>query len=604
MARKKHAPAASEAQETVVAPPEPEAQPAQESAPEPAPKTSKLPPLADVQAKLKRYSRIYWLKKGLTVPATVVLLLIVLASVPLTRYTLIGFVARQDAVVEVVDSRSGTPVSKALVQVAGQTVTTDGSGRARLHINTGYQSLTVTKQYYQTYSGGQLVSLAAADNRFTVKLVAVGRVVPVTVTNKLTGKPVAGATVKALNAEAATDADGTATIVLPVSATTEQVTITAKNFNTLSGTLQVTDRQVRANEYALAPAGKIYFLSNLSGKIDVVKTDLDGTNRTVVVPGTGNEDPYSTALLASRDWKYLAFYTQRKATGGPEIDLIDTSSGELSNIDEGNASFSLVGWQGDKFVYSVNRSNVSPWQNGQVAVKSFDATTKKLTTLVQTTASGSQYDYVRQYFGGVYLLNDKVVYSLNWTAYYYSFGLLAGKQATLNAINLDGSSKTVLQSFALAPGTDATDVSINTAAYDEPNSIAVEFFDGQNNNFYEYTGGKLAKATDINEQNFSSRNYPTFLLSPSGKQTFWSVYADGKNNLNIGDADGQHAQTIATESDYGPYGWFTDDYILLQKSSSELYVQASDGSGQPYKISNYYKPNTNYPGYGGGYGGL
>lgn len=61
---------------------------------------------------------------------------------------------------------------------------------------------------------------------------------------------------------------------------------------------------------------------------------------------------------------------------------------------------------------------------------------------------------------------------------------------------------------------------------------------------------------------------------------------------------------MAQESDYSPYGWFTDNYLLVQKSGSELYVMVPDGSAQPFKIANYYKPQRSYPGYGGGYGGL
>src|SRR5262249_9184748 len=154
---------------------------------------------------------------------------------------------------------------------------------------------------------------------------------------------------------------------------TQQATISAKGYNPLSGKLLVTSQAISDNSFAVTPAGKLYFLSNLSGKIDVVKTDLDGTNRQTVLAGTGYENQYSTVLLASRDWKYLALYVQRKATGNPEIDLIDTSTDTMSNIDEGNASFALVGWAGDRFVYRVNRYGVPAWQSGQQALKSFNA---------------------------------------------------------------------------------------------------------------------------------------------------------------------------------------------------------------------------------------
>jgi len=567
-----------------------------------AKKSDKIQMLRD---RSRQYMHLYWAKKQLSIPLSAIALLLVLTAVPYSRFMLVGFVVKQDAIVTVVDSRTGTPVSKAQVILNGRLATTDATGQVRIDTNVGYRTLSVTKQYYQTYSQTQLVDLAAANNHVTVKLVAVGRLVPVTVTNKLTGKAVAGATVKALNSEAVTDTDGTATVVLPVSLTMQKVTVSGKGFNDLSGTLQVTDQKVAANTFAVVPAGKLYFLSNQSGKIDVVKTDLDGSNRQTVLAGTGFENSYNTALLASRDWKYLALYAQRAAKGNPEIDLIDTSNDQMTNIDEGDAYFTLVGWEGDKFIYRVDRNNVSLWQNGHEVLKSFDAPAKKLTTLAQTTASGDQYNYTYQNLGVVYISDGKVVYPLNWSVgYYYQTYLLNDKQATLNSVNTDGSGKTVIKSFAMTPGTQTSSVSIDMRPYDEPNVIAVQFSDGQKDNFYEYKGGKITAADDITSQSFYSNSYPTFLQSPSGNSVFWSVYADGKNNLKVGDNDGQNAKVIANESDYSPYGWYTDDYLLVQKSGSELYIMPPDGKGQPFKVTNYYKPDTSYRGYGGGYGGL
>ncbi len=119
-------------------------------------------------------------------------------------------------------------------------------------------------------------------------------------------------------------------------------------------------------------------------------------------------------------------------------------------------------------------------------------------------------------------------------------------------------------------------------------------------NYYEYQDGKITPDTNLTNQTFTS-GYPTYLLSPSGNKTFWSVYADGKNNLRVGDQSGQGAKTISGESDYSPYGWFGDGYLLVSKNSSELYIMAADGSSRPYKISNYYKPQVSYRGYGGLY---
>jgi hypothetical protein len=93
------------------------------------------------------------------------------------------------------------------------------------------------------------------------------------------------------------------------------------------------------------------------------------------------------------------------------------------------------------------------------------------------------------------------------------------------------------------------------------------------------------------------------LLSPSSNQTFWTDQRDGKNTLFVGDNDAKNQKTIASLSGYNIYGWFTDNYLLVSKNSSELYVMPVAG-GTPLKITDYYKPAINYQGYGGGYGGL
>jgi len=279
----------------------------------------------------------------------------------------------------------------------------------------------------------------------------------------------------------------------------------------------------------------------------------------------------------------------------------------MTNIDEGNASFTLVGWDGDRFIYQVSRNSIPVWQNGQQVLKSFDAPTKSITVLAQTIANGSQYNYQNQIFGSSYIVGGRVVYALNWSQgpnnFYNAF---AGKQATLNVINPDGSGNVVVQGFSTPNSGYWYGVSIDVSAYDDPNTLAVRFQqpNSQVVAYYEYANGKINATSDINDQNFYGANYSTYLQSPSGQKLFWSVNADGQNSLKVGDSNAQNAKTILTSSDYSPYGWFTDGYVLLQKSGSELYIMPADGSAQPFKITNYYKPRANYYGYGGGYGGL
>lgn len=553
----------------------------------------------------KWYKRLLARKK-LTIPAAIIIVLAILAAVPFTRYKIAGLVWKQSFTVQVLDAQTKQPITEAKLTLAGKTATTNNQGQATLKVKVGRDRLSFTKQYYKNFSTTVLVPILKQKGKLTISVEATGRQVPLKIVNKISGATVANALVSAAGTQARTDKSGMVTIVLPADKSSVAAKITASGYNDASPTITVTTKIVDANKFEIVPAGKIYFLSNLSGKIDVVKTNLDGTDRQTVLAGTGNEDPGDTVLLASRDWKYLALLTKRTASGNPELDLINTANDQLTNIDNGNAVFTPIGWSNDKFIYEVSRNTVNDWQAGKQVLKSFDAPTQKITVLDQTTASGtSENDYVQQQFGSEYIIGSSLVYVKNWFASYnYSdMQQLLNDQATLSSVNNDGTGQKVLKSFSLDPGTQSTQIYVTAQPY-TPTDFYLEFYTGNGETFYEYAAGQVKAApSSLNATTFYQTSYPTYLESPSGNQTFWAEPRDGKNTLFVGAADGTGGKQIATLSDYNPYGWYTDNYLLVQKNGSELYIMSVSG-GTPLKLSDYYKPAQNFYGYGGGYGGL
>ena len=83
----------------------------------------------------------------------------------------------------------------------------------------------------------------------------------------------------------------------------------------------------------------------------------------------------------------------------------------------------------------------------------------------------------------------------------------------------------------------------------------------------------------------------TYFYSASGKQTFWSEARDGKNVITVGDQDGLNPVMLTGGTDYQPYGWFTDQYLILSKDSNSLYVMSAKG-GTPVKVSDYLSTGT------------
>jgi hypothetical protein len=555
--------------------------------------------------RFKNWNAAWWAnpRKRYGTLGAFVMVLGVLLAVPFTRFNLIGLVLRSDVTVVALDNKSGKPVSGATVFIDGKKGQTDASGKVVMHIHAGSKNLRVSKNYYTSYSHGVLVGLSPKQNSFKAPVKALGRQVSVKVVNKITNGAVAGATVEAGGSTAKTDSKGLATIVVPASTDNMDAKVSQNGFNTAKVKL-IPGGDLAKNTYVITPAGKLYFLSNLSGKLDVVKTDLDGANRETVLAGTGNEDRSQTSLLASRDWKYLALLSRRSGSNA-SIYLIDTTNKDkFSTIDEGNADFSLVGWSGHNFTYQVTRNSVNQWQSNRQALKSYNAETGQNLLLDQTQAAGSdQNNYLSQYIGSPYIINDQVVYSKNWQATFNNWSQLSSKSAELDSIGSNGSGHKTVKTFTLDGGPVNTGaVYINTQLY-APSELFINFTTDSKNSFYEYQDGKVSETTEVNADTFFSTPYATYLASPSGTSTFWAEQRDGKNTLFIGDKDAKNQKQVASLSQYNTYGWYSDDYLLVSKNSSELYIMSSKGGGTPLKITDYYKPAVNYNGYGGGYGG-
>jgi hypothetical protein len=539
--------------------------------------------------------------KKLSIPLGIVVLLLLLLAVPPTRYLLLGTFLKQDFKVFVLDETTKKPVTNATVTLAGISVKTNNTGHAVVHVAVGKKSLVAEKKYYSKTSTSAVVPILKQKNEFRVFVKATGRQVPITVVNRITGNPVANALIRAADTEARTNSKGEATLVLPPNKSTVETTVSAGGFNNSKVTTTVTEDVSDKNAFQLTPTGKLYFLSKLSGKIDVVKTDLDGANRQTVLAGTGNEVGNDTVLLASRDWKYLAFKSKRDSNLA-KLYLIDTSNDKLTTIDEGNATFSPVGWYGSQFVYSVYRNGVQSWQPNAQALKSFDAASAKLTVIDQTAGEGSsQYDYGYSSFSSVYILENEVVYTKNWYASANFPNHLDGKSASLISVHPDGSNKKTIKDYPVPVGTQYS-YYVGVSAY-EPQALYVQVPSVSGSSYFEYEGGKLTAKSDMNDQKYYNEPYPTYLLSPSGKHTFWSEQRDGKNTLFVGDPNAGNPQQVAALSDYVPYGWYSDDYLLVSKNSSELSILAVSG-GKVQKVTDYHKPAADFRGYGYGYGGF
>lgn len=550
--------------------------------------TGAAKPPSDWKAKLKSFFKNKWTWAGIAV------ILIALFAVPVTRYKVLGLFIKKTVVITVIDSKTSSPVSEARIQLAGVSAKTDESGEAKLKTGVGSHKITVTKKYYTDYKGNYFVGFSKQANS-QIRFVATGRLVPVKVINKITGKPVSGVKVEAQGTTAKTNSQGQAQIALPVKADSYQAKLSFTGFNETNVTIKVIDKLVTQNTFGLVPSGQVYFLSNLNGTIDVVKSNLDGSGRKVVLEGTGNEQQSTTGLLASRDWHYLVLKARRD-TPKPALYLINTDNDKVTPFDNSDSEFNLIGWYAHSFMYSLDKNNLAAWQPGKQIIKSYDADHQQLNQLDQNLAEGAQSSYAYQNLSNFYILNGVLSYTVEWVNI---SGDLNGKNDSIRAIQPNGQGKKDYQNFAAA-----TTGYIQAALY-APQAVYYSVYDttANKNNYFEFENLSV-KSASIDQTSFD-QGYPTYLFSPSGSKTFWTELRDGKNALFIGDSNAGGKKQIASLSDYAPYGWYSDNYVLVSKNNSELYIMSPVGSKEtPLKITDYYKPAQTYRGYGYGYGGL
>ncbi|MEX2006626.1 MAG: carboxypeptidase-like regulatory domain-containing protein [Candidatus Saccharimonadales bacterium] len=572
-------------------------------------------PLPESASRWQKYRHWYGSHKKITIPASIALVIMLILAIPVTRYPTVGLVLKKDFTLRVVDSSANTPVSGATVSLGSISSQTDGTGQAVLRgIPVGKKTVSINKKYYEGVKSEFTVPILFRKNTPEIKLVATGRQVNVTVTDKITGKSIAGVDIKLADISAKTGSDGKAAVVLAADAKQEDATLSAKGYNSKSVEVLASASEITQNDYNLTPSGKIYFLSKLTGRLDVVKTNLDGSERQTVLAGTGNEDSSDSVLLASRDWKYLALRANRGA--GSLLYLIDTATDKLSIIDQGNASFTPIGWEGHNFIYLVDKEGVPLWQSGNQALKSYSAATGKNLFLNQTRADGSSSDdYAAEYIQDYYIIDGKLVFAKSW-----EFGSDSQKlkpaelSAGFYSVAPDGQGLKTLKTFGYKVYETAEEGGVLSTNYysfggylSKPKLAYFNLYnsDQDSERYFKYTDSQLIEDSGLSKT--FSRGYETaytYLLSPSGQQTFWAEPRDGKNTLFIGSADGGDAKQIGELSEHTAYGWFSDNYLLTSKDSSELYIMGTETGSPAIKITDYHKPDYSFYGYGGGYGGL
>ena len=537
-----------------------------------------------------RHSR----KRKLIVALIIVALLVgTFMAVPFLRYGFAGLFVSKQVVLTVVDSANQKPVSDAKVSLGRYDGVTDAKGRAVINgVPVGEYTLEVTKKNYKLLAGTHTVPILMPAKDTTRKVQATGRTVTATFTNGISGQPIAGVAVDVEGSTAVSDDKGVANIVVPIKQTEQVGTAKAEGYNTAEVKVQMKTNDDQKISVKLTPTGKLYFLSKRTGTINVMSADLDGANQAVVLQGTGKELDGETSLLPSPNWSSLMLIARRDADRAKLYSL--TTNGQLKLVDDADVSYQPIGWVAGRFYYKTVSNSLAGWQNKAETIASYNPESGQRQEVDGTLGSGTNYyDMVAQHFTTPAIVDGKVVYAKYWN--YGGYVMEKSRSTNIVAVTVEGNIKTVLKEV---PAT--TDI-YGDAGLTKPGVYVVRL--GRPNNgkeYYQYSAGKVAAST-IDDTAFYN-NRVSYQMSPDGSRAFWAEVRDGKTIAFEASKD-LTGGTQVSATDYAPYGWYTDSYVLYSKNMSELYIAPAgsplDGA---HKITDYHKA-AGYQGYGWGAGG-
>jgi hypothetical protein len=262
----------------------------------------------------------------------------------------------------------------------------------------------------------------------------------------------------------------------------------------------------------------------------------------------------------------------------PQLYVLAAADDKLLQADSGNAIFNMIGWIGDSLIYTVARQDLPDWQQGLNKLKSYDATTGR-TTLLDQSAGSDATTNANENYNTVVLSGNDVVYGKTWSSGSSDPTVLNSKQDSLQIISVDGQNH---QSVGTYPANDIVQFvqhsPVGVYIMDESADMTIT-------TYFDYIVGSTPKQVTLSSNQLYASSY-TYLFSPSGNQTFWSEPRDGKLAVILGDASGSSPKTILNLSDYSTYGWYTDNYLLVSKGGSELYIMDTHGD-TPLKVTDY-----------------
>lgn len=483
--------------------------------------------------------------------------LVVLGALPSTRYYALNKAGvRSSASVVISDQATLRPLKNAKVSIAGQSATTDATGRATLtQLKLGSTELTIEKRAYA--SEKQKVTIGWGSNPLTgVNLKPQGSQYGFQVTDVFSDKPLANVEASVGDQVAASDAKGEIILTLD-KVDTDKITVLLKANGYRDQTVDVNLNTKDVTKVQMTPSKQVAFITKRSGKYDLYKIDADGKNESLVLSATGKEsgdialvqhptDPIAM-LISSREGSYNSDGKLQK-----NLTFVNLKDGTNKAVAK-SSQLQAIDWVGTRLVYVMLTDETNPDDPNRFKLMSYDYVSGDNRQLASTN-----------YFNSVVSAAGKIYYAPSSA---YQNGVNLG----VFVVHADGSGKDVLL--------NQESWNMVRTAYDSI-VIAVQ------QDWYGYKPG------DKTPQKLSGQPTDTtsqvFVDSPDGKHSVWLDNRDGKGVIVVYDVAQKSEKVLLSENGLsGPLRWLNNStvvYRLVGQRETADYLVSLDG-GTAHKVA-------------------
>ena len=305
-------------------------------------------------------------KKRKILIAVVILLILVCALVPTSRYFLLNsFGVRGSSSVKVTDEKTLQPLKNVEVSIGKISSKTDKEGRVTVNnIKLGQQEIVVKKPAFASIN--KTVVIGWGSNPLgEYKLNPVGSHYNFNLKEFLSSQPIKSAEVETSDGQSTAVSNEKGEVSLVVEDTKQpeiKVKIHADKFREENMTLDRNDKQTR--EVAMVPEHKHAFVSKRSGKYDLYSVYIDGKDEQKLLSGSGYEKPDTLMISPALESSKIAFITTRDNNRNKDgfllsslylVDVNDKSNKVIARSER----IQIIGWFEQRLVFVKTKKSAT-----------------------------------------------------------------------------------------------------------------------------------------------------------------------------------------------------------------------------------------------------